>query len=66
MNGYVNCNVFKNGFYYSSKKINEWTTATSINRDESHKQNIEWKRQLTEEYIQNNAIYIKLKIHKTK
>lgn len=58
--------MFKNGFYYGSKKKNEWTTATSINRDGSHKQNIEWKRQLTEEYIQNNDIYIKLRTHKTK
>lgn len=38
----------------------------SIHRDESQKQNIEWKTQLTEEYIQNDAIYMKLKTHKTK
>lgn len=42
-------------------KKNEGTVATSVNRHESHKQNIEWKRQVTEEYIKNDAMYIKLK-----
>lgn len=45
--------------------VKRWITATSINRDDSHKQNSEWKRRVTEEYIQNDAIYIKLK-NKTK